>query len=127
MRSVRTAKWMLQRGAHGHSATALDCAPLLFTHPAPNTGVLSGAESPLEAVVGHRTTPADRLGLLDLQQGRAGRPDREEQLRVLVAAGSTVAPVHGGNTPWLVNRSRCVSYIRLAVSIPGDGPGNRRA
>jgi hypothetical protein len=34
-----------------------------------------------------------------LQQGWPGRPDREEQLRVLVSAGGTVAPVHGGNTP----------------------------
>src|SRR5690606_969725 len=35
-----------------------------------------------------------RLRLFDLHQGRARVADREEQLRVLVAADSAVAPVH---------------------------------
>src|SRR5262249_44890522 len=87
-------------GADPKAATALDGAPLLLAHPAPYAGVLTAVEGPPQALVGDRTAPADRLRLLDLQQGRAGRPDREEQLRVLIAAGSTVAPVrHGGNTP----------------------------
>src|SRR5439155_26791090 len=87
-------------GADPKAATALDGAPLFLAHPAPDAGVLTAVEGPPHALVGSRTTPADRLRLLDLQQGRAGRPDREEQLRVLIAAGSMVAPVrHGGNTP----------------------------
>jgi hypothetical protein len=81
------------------AAAALDGAPLFFAHSAPDAGVLTRFKRPLEALIGHGATPADGLGLLDLQKSRTGRPDREEQLRVLVAAGSMVAPVHGGNTP----------------------------
>src|SRR5207248_4655659 len=104
---VRSVGKDSERSADAHSAAPLDRAAFLFAHSAPHAGVLTGVERPLEALVGRGTAPADRLGLLDLQQGRTGRPDREEQLRVLIAAGSTVAPVHGGNTPWLVDRSRC--------------------
>src|SRR4051812_31361670 len=83
--------------ADPQAATALDGAPFLFAHPAPDAGVLTGLECPLETLIGHGAAPADGLGLLDLQERRAGRPDGEEQLGVLVAADSTVAPVHGGN------------------------------
>ena len=90
----------LQRvSANSQTSAPLDGAPLFFAHPAPDSGVLASLERPLKALVGGRTAPADGLGLLHLEQGRAGRPDREEQLRVLIAAGSMVAPVHGGNTP----------------------------
>ena len=37
---------------------------------------------------------ADGLGLVDLQYCRSGVPDREEEFRILVTAGSLVAPVH---------------------------------
>src|SRR5690606_26802297 len=80
-------------------AATLERAPLLFAHPTPYAGVLAGLERPAQALLRYRAAPTDRLGLLDLQQGRAGRPDREKQLRVLVSAGSTVAPVHGGYAP----------------------------
>src|SRR5947199_8595554 len=113
-------------GADAHPATTLDGAAFLFAHSAPDTGVLTGLKRPLEALVGRGTAPADRLGLLDLQQGRTGRPDREEQLRVLIAAGSTVAPVHGGNTPWLVDRWRCDVSIRLAMPLPSETLGNQQ-
>src|SRR5262245_30054073 len=90
----------LQRvSANPVAAAALDRAPFLFAHPAPDAGVLTGLQCPLEALVDGRTAPADRLCLLHLQQGRTGCPDGEEQLRVLISAGGTVAPVHGGNTP----------------------------
>src|SRR3981189_2034730 len=104
---VRSVGEVSEGRADAHSAATLDGAAFLFAHPAPDAGVLTGVERPLEALFGRGTAPADRLGLLDLQQGRTGCPNGEEQFRVLVAAGSTVAPVHGGNTPWLVDRSRC--------------------
>src|SRR5262249_5716571 len=56
--------------ADPQAATALEGAPLLFAHPAPDAGVLAGVERPLEALLGRRAAPADRLRLLDLQQGR---------------------------------------------------------
>src|SRR5437763_6396871 len=90
---VRSVGKDSERSADAHSAAPLDRAAFLFAHSAPHAGVLTGVERPLEALVCRGTAPADRLGLLDLQQGRTGRPDREEQLRVLIAAGSTVAPV----------------------------------
>ena len=56
--------------------------------------VLTGIESPLQAGLTHITPAADLLGLRNLHQGRAGVPDREEQLWVLVTACRLVAPVH---------------------------------
>src|SRR5215213_6197055 len=87
-------------GSADPKATAtLHGAPLVLAHTAPNAGVLSGLEGPRKARLGHGAPPADGLGLLDLQERGARRPDREEQLRVLVAADRMVTPVHGGNTP----------------------------
>jgi hypothetical protein len=84
------------RSADPKAATTLDCAPFIFAHPAPYAGVLSRLECPREAFLGHRAPPAHGLGLLDLQERRTTRPDREEQLGVLVAADRIVTPVHGG-------------------------------
>src|SRR4029450_9999316 len=61
------------------------------------------------AWVANSTAPADRLSLLYLQQSRTGCPDGEEQLRVLISAGGTVAPVHGGNTPWFMDHGSACS------------------
>src|SRR6185436_9829931 len=87
------------RSADPQAATTLDGASFVFAHPAPDAGVLTGLECPREAFGGHGAPPAHGLGLLDLQERGAGRPDREEQLRVLVAADRIVTPVHGGNSP----------------------------
>jgi hypothetical protein len=93
--------WLgLQRvGANPQASAPLDGTPLFLAHPAPDPSVLTGLEGPLEAVIDNRAAPADRLSLLNLKQGRSRRPDRKEQLGILVSAGGTVAPVHGGNTP----------------------------
>jgi hypothetical protein len=108
--------------AESGSSTALDCAPFFFTHSAPDTSVLTGIESPMEALIDHRTAPAHRFRLLNLQKGGTGSSNREEQLRVFVAAGGTVAPVrHGGNTPCFLRIGGSDrfdhSYMHLAVSI----------
>src|SRR6185437_15418417 len=70
----------------GTGGAALERAALVLAHPAPDTRVLSGLERPLEALVNDVATAADRLRVFDLQQCRPGVPDREEQLRVLIAA-----------------------------------------
>src|SRR3954466_14640611 len=85
--------------ADPQAAATLHGTPLVFAHTAPDAGVLTGLECPREAFLGHGASPAHGLGLLDLQECGARRPDREEQLRVLVAADRMVTPVHGGNTP----------------------------
>jgi len=57
--------------------------------------ILTSFQRPLQACVSYLATPADLLGLFDLEKGRAGISDREEQLRVLIQAGGPVAPIHG--------------------------------
>ena len=81
-------------GATCACGTALECAALVFAHPAPNTGVLSRFEGPLKAGVHHRTTAAHTFGFLDLQESWPGVSYWEEQLRVLVEARCAVTPIH---------------------------------
>src|SRR3954454_14732612 len=79
--------------------TALERAPLILTHTAPDPSILAGLQRPREAVLDHRTAPAHGLGLLNLQQSRPRVADWEEQLGVLVTAERAMAPVHAGPTP----------------------------
>src|SRR4051794_20292469 len=79
-------------------AAALYRPALVLGQTAPDTGVLTGLEGPHEALVSHRATAADRLGLVDLKQGGASVADGEEELRILVTAGCFVTPVHAGLT-----------------------------
>jgi hypothetical protein len=85
--------------ANPQTSAPLHGTPLFFAHPAPDTGILSGLEGPLEAIVDGRAAPTNRFGLLYLEHGRSRRPDREEQLGIFVSTHGFVAPVHGGNTP----------------------------
>jgi hypothetical protein len=63
--------------------------------------VLAGLERPRQALIDDVTSPTDGLCFLDLEQCRAGVPDREEQLRVLVEACGAMAPIHGGPLLWV--------------------------
>ena len=76
------------------AVAALDGAALLLGETAPDTSVLAGFQGPLEAGRGNWAAVADQLGLSDLGESRAGVTDREEELRVFVAANSFVAPIH---------------------------------
>ncbi len=83
-------------GAHpGPGVAALERATLVLAHPTPDTVVLPGLEGPGEALLAHLAASAHLLGLLDLEDGRTGVADREEQLWVLVEARRAVAPIHG--------------------------------
>src|SRR5712692_8225251 len=75
-------------------AAALERAPLVLAHSAPHPGVLTAVERPLQARLHDFAARADLLRLVDLEQGRASVPDREEQLRVDVTTGGVIAPVH---------------------------------
>ena len=83
-------------GAHaGSGVAALESAPLVLAQSTPDAVVLTSLERPREALLAYLAATAHLLGLLDLEDGRTGVADREEQLRVLVEARGTVAPIHG--------------------------------
>jgi two-component system, sensor histidine kinase PdtaS len=46
---------------------ALERPPLVFAHPAPDPRVLAAVDGPAQALVHHRTPPADLLGFVDLE------------------------------------------------------------
>ena len=66
-----------------------------------------------EALFAHLAASAHLLGLLDLEDGRTGVADREEQLRVLVEARGAVAPIHG----WGFLLSGHIRAARVVVSL----------
>jgi hypothetical protein len=69
-----------------------DDAALLFGEAAPDAGILVGLEGELEALGSHEALTADVPGLLQLEQGEAGRPDRKEQLGIRVTAERVISP-----------------------------------
>jgi hypothetical protein len=72
--------------------------------------ILTSFQRPLQACVPDVASPADLLGLFYLEEGWAGIPDREEQLRVLIQASGPVAPIHG------------VTLLTGCFWVPGVGP-----
>jgi hypothetical protein len=89
--------WLLDGYALARAATQL--TPLVFGRPAPDAGVLTGFERPLEAIPLHRACSAYRLSGLDLRKRWTRGADRKEDLGVDVSAGRTVAPVHRSHLP----------------------------
>ncbi len=79
----------------GAGVAALERATLVLAEATPDAVVLTSLERPREALFAHLAATAHLLGLLDLEDGRTGVADREEQLRVLVEAGRAAAPIHG--------------------------------
>ena len=77
---------------------ALQRPALVLTQTAPDTMILTSFQRPLQACVSNLASPADLLGLFNLENGRASVPNREEQLRIFVQTGGLVAPIHGRNT-----------------------------
>src|SRR5436190_530779 len=78
--------------------------------------VLSRLEGPGEALLAHLAASAHLLGFLDLEDGRSGVADREEQLRVLIEARRAVTPIHGG---LLLRRLR---LVLLGAMVPSPLP-----
>jgi hypothetical protein len=111
----------------GSSSTTLESTTLVLAHAAPDTVVLAGLHSPLQACLAYIASPADLLGLLDLENRRTRRPDREEELRIFVQAGSLVAPIHGRchSLLWFIAANACgCTNGRAARSAPITGPTN---
>src|SRR5665647_1393080 len=86
-------------GASGPGIAALEGPPFVLRQTAPDTGVLTGLDGPFQAGLSDLAATAYGLGLFDLEKGGTGVPNREEQLRVFVQAGSAVAPVHRDRAP----------------------------
>ena len=99
------------RAHPGPGVAALEGAPLVLAEAAPHSMVLASLQRPREALFAHLAASAHLLGLLDLEDGRTGVADREEQLRVLVEALGTVAPIHG----WWVSLS---AGVQRGVLLP---------
>ena len=76
------------------AGAALERAPLILAHTAPDAGVLATLNRPLQAGLDDRAAPAHLLGLVYLEQRGTGIPNGEEQLRIHVLAGGVVTPVH---------------------------------
>ena len=79
--------------------SALEVAPLFLGQPAPDSGVLVGLDSPIQAGPNDLTAKADHSCSFKLEKRAVGVPDGEEQLGILVQAGSEVAPRHQDPTP----------------------------
>jgi hypothetical protein len=79
--------------------SALEVAPLFLGQPAPDARVLVGLDSPIQAGLSDLTAKADDSCSFKLKKRAVGVPDGEEQLGILVQAGSEVAPRHQDPTP----------------------------
>ena len=84
----------IRRADAGAGVAALERTALVLAHAAPDTVVLPGFQRPLQALLTDVAPTAHDLGLLDLEDGRAGIADREEELWVFVEARAAMAPVH---------------------------------
>src|SRR5450759_343051 len=80
--------------ATGPGIATFEGAPFVLGQSAPDSGVLAGLDSPFQAGLNDLTATAYGLGFFYLEKRGAGVPNREEQLGVLVQAGSAVAPSH---------------------------------
>ena len=83
----------------GAGVAALQRTTLVLAQSTPHAVVLTGLKSPLKTLLPDVATPADLLGFLDLEDGRTGVSDGEEQFRVFIETSRTVAPIHGWVDP----------------------------
>jgi hypothetical protein len=83
----------------GAGISAFQGVPFVLGQSAPDSCVLAGVDGPTQAGLHDLTATADNSCLFDLVKRWVGVSYREEQLRVLVQAGSTVAPSHQNRPP----------------------------
>jgi hypothetical protein len=79
----RLRNWLDLAGETGSGIASYESAPFVVGQTAPDSGVLALVDGPFQAGFTDLAATAYRLGLLDLEQGGAGAPDREEELGVL--------------------------------------------
>ena len=87
--------WILgaDAGAASTIALALERAAFFFGHAAPDAGVLTSFQGPLQAIIGDRAAVAHQLCLRHLGQRWAGVANWEKQFWIFVAADCFVAPI----------------------------------
>src|SRR5664280_1878838 len=111
----------------GAGVAPLQGTALVLGQSAEHSGVVAELDGPFQTDVNDLAAPADGFGFFDLEQRQARVCDREEQVRVLVQAGSTVAPRHENG---LLVLEVGGTIIRLAISallraglaaMPGSG------
>src|SRR4029079_6207057 len=86
-------------GTPDTGAATLEDASFVLGRSTPHSVVLAGVESPFQTGRSYLTAMADGLCLFRLQKRLAGVPVREEQLGILVHAGSAVEPSQRRRTP----------------------------
>jgi hypothetical protein len=86
-------------GETGSGVGSFEGAPFVIGDTAQDSGVLALVDGPFAAGFTDLAVTAYRLGFLDLEQGRAGAPDREEEIGVLFQTCSAVTPVHQDRAP----------------------------
>src|SRR5688500_862559 len=93
----RTGHEVLSAGADpGAGVAAPERTSLVLGQAAPYAVVLTGLESPGEALLAYVAATAHLFGFLDLHDRGCGVADGEEQFRVLIEANGPVSPIHGG-------------------------------
>ena len=81
--------------------SALEVAPLFLGQPAPDSGVLVGLDSPIQAGPNDLTAKADDSRSFDLDRSGVGVPDGEEQPGVLIQTGREVTLRHQDRAPFV--------------------------
>jgi hypothetical protein len=81
------------------SGATFHCAAFIFREPTPNTRILTALNRPLETLFAHIAPDTNLFRLFDLGNRRASVAYREEELWVLMAAGGSMAPIHGHQPP----------------------------
>jgi len=66
----------------------------ILTGATPNTGILTGIDSPLQADINYLTGTAHCFCFFNLQKGRSGVSNGEKQFGILIQASSTATPIH---------------------------------
>jgi hypothetical protein len=92
-------KWGNRASTTVSGVAACEGLPLVLGQSAPDSGVLTGLNSPSQAGLNHLASTADGLCFLCPDKRGAVVPDRKEQLGVQAEAGSTVTPSHQDRAP----------------------------
>ena len=95
--SAKVGCYLAEETRTGNPAS--ESPPFVSGQSAPDPVILSGIHGPSQAGVSDLTAAANDFCFVDLVKRRVGVPNREEQLWVLVQAGSTAAPRHQDRAP----------------------------